>query len=405
MAQCSSDSTSSLDSDFLYSLNIDQDLSEDDAGDSLDSETDEINGIYDKMEIDSEVENSDHSIVNTDEIDVNMVSTDNKNSSWSRTTNFEPNLPPFDGQFKLKDSIHLPKYSSPFDFFSLFFTQEIVDHIVQQSNLYRTQQNFKQELMTSQDLYRLIGFLFYSSLYSLPRKSDYWSASLGPDIVMKNTTRDRIFQLLRSLHFGDNNLQTQPCDKIEPLIHLFNKQCGSVVDQEKNISVDEQIVRFKGKTAPKSYKQYMPKKPVKRGFKLWCLSGVSAYTYKVKLYRGANKSASVAPANVSRHTTTSFALQTRSKNQTDQNDENLIQQYDDIKQYGHSGMVVIDLLEGVPKGSHVFTDNYFGSSALLNKMSLLGYGLTCTLKSNRIKNCPIKSESSMKKNQEVIMII
>ena len=397
MSQDNSDSTFLSDSDILYSLNVDQDLSEDDAGDSLDSDIDEINNIYDKMDIDSEVDNdSNHSVVDTDEMDVNIVSTDHKNISWSKTANFEPNLLPFEGRFMLKDSIHLPKYPSPFDFFNLFFTQEIVDHIVQQSNLYRTQQDLKQAPMTNQDLYSLIEFLFYSSLYKLPRKSDYWSTSFGSDIVMKNTSRDRIFQLLRSLHFGDNNFQTQSCDKIAPLIHLFNKRSDSVVQQEQNISIDEQMIRFKGKSAPKHYKQYMPKKPIRRGFKLWCLSGVSAFTYKIKLYRGASESISVAPVNVSRHTT-SFTPETRSKHQTDKKNEELDQQYDDIKHYGRSGMIVIDLLEGVPKGSHVFADNYFGSLTLLNKMSILGYGLTCTLKSNRIKNCPIESEKSMKK--------
>ena len=47
MSQNNSDSIFSSDSDILYNLNIDQDLSEDDAGDSLDSDTNEINNIYD----------------------------------------------------------------------------------------------------------------------------------------------------------------------------------------------------------------------------------------------------------------------------------------------------------------------------------------------------------------------
>ena len=72
----------------LYSnLNIDQDLSEDDAGDSLDFDTDEINNIYDTMEIASEVDNdNDHSIVDTHDFDVKIVPTVHKNISWSRTT-------------------------------------------------------------------------------------------------------------------------------------------------------------------------------------------------------------------------------------------------------------------------------------------------------------------------------
>ena len=91
MSQDNSDSTFLSDSDILYSLNVDQDLSEDDAGDSLDSDIDEINNIYDKMDIDSEVDNdSNHSVVDTDEMDVNIVSTDHKNISWSKTANFEP---------------------------------------------------------------------------------------------------------------------------------------------------------------------------------------------------------------------------------------------------------------------------------------------------------------------------
>jgi hypothetical protein len=412
MAQDNNDSTSSSDLDILYSLNIDQNLSENDTSDLLDTDTDEIDNSLNKMEIDSDVDHDNvHFIVDTDEVDMNVVSTDDKGISWSRTTNFEPKLPSFEGKFMLKDNIHLSKYASPYEYFSLFFTQEIIDYIVQQSNLYRTQQGLKQPPMTNEDLYQLIGFLFYASLYKLPSKADHWSTSCGHDIVIKNITRDRIYELLRSLHFGNNILQTQSNDKIESLFYLFNKQCDSIIQYEQNISIDEQMIPFRGKSAPKKYKQYMPSKPVKRGFKLWCLSGVSGFTYKIKLYRGADDNTPVASTSVSRRTTTSFAPasasrlttasfapSTRSKNEIHIENEKLDQQYDDIKHYGHSGMVVMDLLSGVPKGSHVFMDNYFGSLALLNKMSNIGYGLTCTLKSSRIKNCPIQSEEIMKKS-------
>ena len=36
-------------------------------------------------------------------------------------------------------------------------------------------------------------------------------------------------------------------------------------------------------------------------------------------------------------------------------------------------MIVIDSLEGIPKGSYAFIDNYFESLTLLNKMNILGY--------------------------------
>ena len=105
----------------------------------------------------------------------------------------------------------------------------------------------------------------------------------------------------------------------------------------------------------------MPKKLIRRGFKLWCLSSVSAVTYKVKLYRVASGRTPVAPVNVSHRTTISFTPRTRSKRQTDKENEKLDQQYDDIKRYGRSGMIVIDLLEGVPTLVNVLDTKYLNS--------------------------------------------
>ena len=84
------------------------------------------------MEIDSEVDNdNDHSIVDTDDFGVNIVPTVYKNISWSSTISLERKLPPFKGRLMLNNSIYLPTYPSPFDFFNLLFTQEIIDHIIQ----------------------------------------------------------------------------------------------------------------------------------------------------------------------------------------------------------------------------------------------------------------------------------
>ncbi|CAF1402754.1 unnamed protein product [Rotaria sordida] len=397
-----SNTTSSSDSNVLYSLNTNYDYSGSDGSNlsAYGSGSNDDNDVHYEMESDSEEKtdyDDDQVDLNSEEINMDVVTDNHQNIQWSKKTKFEPDLPVFGEKFMLKDDIDLPKSPSPYDFFNLFLTSDIVDYIVQQSNLYCTQQNFKQEPMNNLDLYHLIGFLFYSSLCKLPCKSDYWTSTCGSEIVMKNITRNRIDQLLRSLHFGNNILQNQSSDKIQPLIDLFNNRCGSVVKQEQNISIDEQMIGYKGKSAPKSYKQYMPKKPTKRGFKLWSLSGVSGYTYRIKLYQGANANMPVAQMKLSSYTTASSELQTRSKHRNDEDNEKLAKQSEDIKRYGQSGMVVIDLLDDIPKGSHIFTDNYFASLSLLHEMTSLGYGLTCTLRSNRIKNCPIKSEKAMSK--------
>ncbi|CAF4064324.1 unnamed protein product, partial [Rotaria sp. Silwood1] len=397
-----SNTTSSSDSKVLYNLNTNYDDSDSDGSNlfAYDSESNDDNDVHYEMESDSEEKtdsDDDQVDLNSEEINMDVVTDNHQNIQWSKKTKFEPDLPVFGEKFMLKDDIDLRKSPSPYDFFNLFLTSEIVDYIVQQSNLYCTQQNFKQEPMNNLDLYHLIGLLFYSSLCKLLCKSVYWTSTYGSEIVMKNITRNRIDQLLRSLHFGNNVLQKQPSDKIQPLIDLFNNRCGSVVKQEQNISIDEQMIGYKGKSATKSYKQYMPKKPTKRGFKLWSLSGVSAYTYRIKLYQGANANMPVAQMKLSSYTTASSELQTRSKHRNDEDSEKLAKQSEDIKSYGQSGMVVIDLLDDIPKDSHIFIDNYFGSLSLLHEMTSLGYELTCTLRSNRIKNCPIKSEKAMSK--------
>ena len=64
-----------------------------------------------------------------------------------------------------------------------------------------------------------------------------------------------------------------------------------------------------------------------------------------------------------------------------------------------SGMVVLDFMESVPLGSFVFVDNYFSSTKLIQRMTDLGYGITCTLRSNRINSCPVSTENEFKKKE------
>ncbi|CAF1579305.1 unnamed protein product, partial [Rotaria sordida] len=47
-----------------------------------------------------------------------------------------------------------------------------------------------------------------------------------------------------------------------------------------------------------------------------------------------------------------------------------------LKQFGSSGLVVLDLVKDVPVGSAVFIDNYFASTKLVKKLTELGYRIT-----------------------------
>ena len=172
---------------------------------------------------------------------------------WSGTS-LNPNLPNYDRMPRLSDKISLsfPKSTSTIDIFRLFLTPDITSYIADQSNFYRMQNNlFQQCPLTEDGFYSLIGYLYYSSVIPLPSKSDFWSNYYRQKIVTDSITRVR---LLSILHLDDNMLEKDKGDKTEPLIRLFNQRCLSTVQPEMNISIDEQMVRYRGKTAPKVFK-------------------------------------------------------------------------------------------------------------------------------------------------------
>nr|CAH7713912.1 unnamed protein product [Callosobruchus chinensis] len=52
------------------------------------------------------------------------------------------------------------------------------------------------------------------------------------------------------------------------------------------MSVDESMILFKGRS---SIKQYNPMKPVKRGYKIWCVADQKGYVSKFEVYQGKNE--------------------------------------------------------------------------------------------------------------------
>ena len=55
----------------------------------------------------------------------------------------------------------------------------------------------------------------------------------------------------------------------------------------REVAIDEAMVAFKGRS---SIKQYMPMKPVKRGYKIWCLcDSHNGYLWNFEVYTGASK--------------------------------------------------------------------------------------------------------------------
>ena len=123
------------------------------------------------------------------------------------------------------------------------------------------------------EIKKVIGIILFMGIHKLPNRRLYWGN--------KTMTRNRFQKILAILHFNDNNsmvVQNSPdynrMHKLQPLIdHLRNAFIESVT-LETYMAVDEMMIPFKGRH---SAKMYMPKKPVKWGYKMWCRAGIPGY--------------------------------------------------------------------------------------------------------------------------------
>ncbi len=94
--------------------------------------------------------------------------------------------------------------------------------------------------------------------------------------------------------------------------------------------IDESMIKFKGRS---SFKQYLPLKPIKRGYKVWCLCDpITGYLFNYQIYLG--------------------------KEETSEKETPLGER------------VVFDLISGHNfKGKHLYFDNFFTSLRLLEKLN------------------------------------
>ena len=72
--------------------------------------------------------------------------------------------------------------------------------------------------------------------------------------------------------------------KIRPLLTKMNANFHKQAVSSTSQSIDEAMIRFKGRA---SFRQYMPMKPIKRGFKVWVRADAKTrYVYQFQLYTG-----------------------------------------------------------------------------------------------------------------------
>lgn len=216
---------------------------------------------------------------------------DDNGFSWTKSANDASGFSRknFCQPFGLKQPINT---NSPLSILRLILTVSFIKFLVEQSNLYALQHGRNLEL-TVEELEAFIGILIFMGFHQLPSIRLYWSndENFHIDRVARVMSIKRFLKILRNLHLNDNekmpargSTSFDKLHKIRPLLSHFQKIFPSLFSPSQFISIDESMVGFKGRS---TMKQYMPMKPVKRGFKIWVsCCAVTGYMLAFDVYTG-----------------------------------------------------------------------------------------------------------------------
>lgn len=188
--------------------------------------------------------------------------------------------------------------STPLQCWDIFFTKEIVDTIVEctnvQLNHFRTSRKDKCINTTNIEIRALFGILYMAGIYKQCHINinDLWAKSpLTPSFFRMCMSKHR-FKLLmkeKALRFDnvDNRDKRKKFDKLAPIreiFEMFTKNCRSSYVPSEYLTIDEMLEAFRGRC---SIKQYIPSKPNKYGIKIFALSDARTfYTINMEIYAG-----------------------------------------------------------------------------------------------------------------------
>ena len=154
----------------------------------------------------------------------------------------------------------------------------------------------KFEPITRADIEAFLGFNILMGINSLPTLHMYWEKDSWHhcDLIADRISRHRYKEISRYLHFADNNILSPrgsshyDClGKVRPLLDHLSSKFLALHNPGKNLSVDEAMIKFQGRS---TLKQYMPMKPVKRGIKVWVIADRNRYFSQLQVYTGKKKS-------------------------------------------------------------------------------------------------------------------
>ena len=257
--------------------------------------------------------------------------------------------------------------STPAQCLHLFVTDEIISHLVEQSQVYATQKGLDTNVITHSNIRVALAIMMLSGYANVPNRRLYWrrDGDVFNSLVAKGMRRDTFEHIMRVLHLADNSkmdsTNPDPYFKVRPLFKMTNEN-NKLLPPPEEMSVDECMVPYYGHHPTK---QFIRGKPVRFGFKVWALCTADGFLLHAEPYCG--KATDLEASG-----------------------------------YGQGADVVLGLARkcNLRPGHHLTFDNFFSSLPLLEQLSAAGFGGTGTIRENRIpKDAPLTAVPAMNKSQ------
>lgn len=280
-----------------------------------------------------------------------------------------PIIPEFTADSKI--NAHLPEDPTPIDVFNLFFDDDLYNLLTTQTNLYAHQYREAHPMLprhsrarywndvTIEEMKKFLALHFLTGIVQKPEINQYWSTNplLKTSVFNQVMSRNRFQVILDFLHFNDNS-HYDPNDpnrdrlyKVRPLIDHLVSKFKSVYTPSRDISIDEELMLWKGRL---HFKQYIPNKRSRFGIKFFSLCEATGYLWNSYVYLGKQNNVPADEAEL-------------------------------IKKLGISGAVVPKLMsELYGKGYHVYMDNWYTSEKLYLHLEENGSAACGTAKRNRL---------------------
>jgi len=282
----------------------------------------------------------------------------------------------------------------PIAYINLFLTEDFIDHLVHQTNLYAEQyiqshQDYLDRKPKSrvhkwlkvgpthpEEIRAFIAIITNIGLIKKSNLKEYWNTSRHSQETPwfgQHMCKDRFLLLLKFIHFNDNSAlppreANRKLYKVKPILDHFNTAFMKHYIPEKDICIDESLVGFRGKTP--SLRQYLPNKRHARfGVKINCAceSG-SGYLVGFEVYQGAAARAEIR------------------------------------QEHGPTHALVLRLMEQcklLDQGYHLTLDNFFSSPILFQELFQRHTTATGTVRKNR-RGLPRTAVETPLRNKETV---